>query len=284
MRESICYLNGVLGPLSEAKVSVLDRGFIFGDGVYELVPVFDGMAFRLPEHLGRLRRSLAAVLMDNPLSDTRWTSIVEELVQANRGGDQNIYIQVTRGVAPRVHVLPDKIEPTVFVMSSPALGSSEAVPIAAILVQDIRWRRCDIKSTSLIANVVSRETAAQAGSQEALFVRDGYVTEGAASNVFVATDGTIKTPPLSPEILPGVTRDLIVELLGSTDEPAREEPISEQELRRSDEVWVTSSRSELVPVIRIDDKPIGAGSVGPVFRRVQRIYRAYKTKFLSVST
>ena len=283
MQKSICYLNGRLGPLCEANVSVLDRGFIFGDGIYELVPVFNGIAFRLSEHLHRLRRSLNAVLMDDPFSEERWTSIIEDIIQANGGGDQSIYIQVTRGAAPRDHVLSDEVEPTVFVMSNALDVSSATIPITAVVLEDIRWRRCDIKSTSLIANVISRKIAGAAGSQEAIFVRDGYITEGAASNVFISTDGDIKTPPRSPEILPGVTRDLIVELLEATASPVREERIPEQELRCADEVWVTSSSRELVPVVRIDDKLVGGGDIGPMFERVRQIYRDYKKKFVSIS-
>lgn len=277
MQDSICYLNGSLGPLSAANVSVLDRGFIFGDGIYELVPVFSGVAFRLPEHLQRLLRSLAAVTIDNPFAQPRWTAIVRELIQANRGGDQTIYIQVTRGVAPRDHVSADDVKPTVFLMSSRLRVALETTPIEAVTMEDFRWQRCDIKSTSLLANVMSRNLAASAGSQEAIFLRDGYVTEGAASNVFISTKGAIKTPPLSPWILPGVTRDLLVELLNRSDPCVQEAVVSEHELRSADEVWVTSSSRELIPVVRIDGETVGDGQIGPVFRRVQSIYRDYKT-------
>lgn len=279
MHESICYLNGHLGPLSQAKVSVLDRGFIFGDGIYEVVPVFDGIAFRLPEHLRRLQRSLDAVKIANPFAFERWTSMVQDLIKTNRGGDQTIYIQITRGIAPRSHAVAEDVEPTVFLMSSPLRVVAETEAIEVVTTNDIRWQRCDIKSTSLLANVMSRELAASVGSHEAIFLRGGIVTEGAASNVFISIDGTIKTPPLSSWILPGVTRDLIVELMNGADHCVQETTVSEQELRRADEVWVTSSGSELVPVIRIDDEPVGNGQIGPVFRHVQRVYRDYKEKF-----
>jgi D-alanine transaminase len=283
VEDAICYLNGRLGPLAEAKVSVLDRGFIFGDGIYELIPVFSGVAFRLPEHLRRLQRSLAAVVIADPLAQAQWASIVRELIQANRGGDQTIYIQITRGVARREHVLAEDVEPTVFLMSSPLHVPADTTPIEAVTMDDIRWQRCDIKTTSLLANVMSRELAARAGSQEAIFLCDGEVTEGAASNVFVATGGGIKTPPLSSRILPGVTRDLIVELLRRADPCVQEATVSEQELRSADEVWVTSSSRELIPVVRIDDEAVGDGRIGPVFRHVQGIYRDYKTKYKALA-
>ncbi len=278
MQDSICYLNGDLGPLAAATVSVLDRGFIFGEGVYELIPVFNGTPFRLTEHLRRLRRSLAAVVIVDPFSQEQWTSMIQELIRANHGGDQAIYIQITRGAAARNHVLTENIPPTVFAMSSPPPSSAETIPIEAITTEDIRWQRCDIKATSLLANVMSRALAADSGSQEAIYIREGYVTEGAASNVFISTDGHIKTPPISPRILPGVTRDLLVELLEHTGTPVHEESISIQQLIDADEAWVTSSSREMVPVVRIDRDPVGDGEIGPVFRHVQRIYREYKAK------
>lgn len=278
MQDSICYLNGRMIPLSQATVSVLDRGFIFGDGVYELIPAFGGIPFRLPEHLRRLRRSLAAVMIADPFTEKHWTSIITDLVEINNGGDQGIYLQLSRGVAARDHALPKEVEPTVFLMSSPLNVPPDPAPISAIVVEDIRWQHCDIKSTSLLANVLSREMAAAAGSQEAIFVHDGDVTEGAASNVFVVTGGHIRTPPLSRRILPGVTRDLIVELMADSDAGVREEAVCEADLRSAEEIWVTSSSREMVPVVSLDGKPVGTGAVGPVFRYVQRAYRDYKVK------
>ena len=281
MAESICYLNGRLIPLAEATVSVLDRGFIFGDAIYEVIPVFDGVAFRLSEHLIRLGASLAAVSIKDPLPTHRWVSVIEELIGRNCNGDQSIYIQVTRGVAPRDHVLHSAVDPTVFIMSSPLSVATETTPISAVTVPDLRWQRCDIKSTSLLANVMSRAHASVHGSQEAIFIRDGYVTEAAASNIFIAHEGMVKTPPLSTRILAGVTRNLLVELLDREDPRVHEESVSELELKTADEVWVTSSSRELVPVVRIDDKSVGTGEVGPVFRRVKSIYQDYKDSVTS---
>ena len=276
MAESICYLNGRLLPLREATVSVMDRGFIFGDAIYEVIPVFGGAAFRLAEHLQRLGASLAAVSISDPLPMHRWISIIEELIGLHSARDQTIYIQVTRGVAPRDHVLSAVVEPTVFLMSSPLSRPDHVEPIAAVTIEDFRWQRCDIKTTSLIANVMSRAHAFDLGSQEAIFISDGFVTEAAACNVFIAKSGTVKTPPLSSRILAGVTRNLIVELLKSTEPYVREEPISLLDLTSADEVWLTSSSRELVPVIRINEKSVGDGTIGPLFHRVKSVYQTYK--------
>jgi len=272
MESSICYLNGNYQALADTRVSVLDRGFIFGDAIYEVVPVFNGKPFRLPHHLDRLRASLAAALMDDPLSRSEWIELSDRLVAENGAGDQTLYIQVTRGVAPRDHVLASPVAQTVFAMSSPLQVPRDVSPIDAVTVEDQRWQRCDIKTTSLLPNVIARAQAAQRGAQEAILIRDGYVTEGAASNIFVVSGGRIKTPPLSPLILPGITRDLLVEL----DPRVAEEPVSVQELRNADEVWVTSSGRELVPVTRLDGDVVGNGTVGPVFLDTRAKYQAYK--------
>ena len=274
METSICYLHGDFLPLSEARVSVLDRGFIFGDAIYEVIPVFNGHPLRLGEHFDRLAGSLKSVYMDNPLERAAWTALCERLVADNGAGDQTLYIQVTRGVAPRDHVLSTKVPQTVFAMSSPLRVPDEVPPIEVVTAADERWQRCDIKTTSLIANVIARESAARRGAREAILIRDGWVTEGAASNVFVAFGGCIRTPPLSPLILPGVTRNLVVEL----DPDVREEAITETELRAADEVWVTSSGRELVPVTRIDGVAVGTGEVGPLFRQTRARYLAYKSR------
>lgn len=273
-QNSICYLNGDYLPLGEARVSVLDRGFIFGDAIYEVIPVFNGHPLRLAEHLDRLEDSLQAVYMGNPLARDAWTELCLRLVRDNGAGDQTLYIQITRGVAPRDHVLSAAVPQTIFVMSSPLSVPDEVPPIEAVTAPDERWQRCDIKTTSLIANVIAREGAARRGAREAILIRDGRITEGAASNVFIAAGGVIRTPPLSPLILPGVTRNLIVEL----DPDVREEAITEAQLRAADEVWVTSSGRELVPVTRIDGVAVGTGEVGPLFRQTRARYLAYKSR------
>ncbi len=273
---SLCYLDGAFLPLAEAKVSVLDRGFIFGDGVYEVIPVFGRRVLRLERHLARLERSLAAVGIANPLPRARWAELVERLLDAQAGADFTVYAQITRGVAPRNHQPPAGITPTVFVMMSPLAPVDPAVTVRAITHEDFRWQRCDIKSTSLLANVLLRQAAAAAGAAEAILVRDELVTEGAASNVFVVVDGRLRTPPLSTHLLPGVTRDLLVEILADTADAVRETDVTRAELERADEIFLTSSSRELAAVSHLDGGPVGASAPGPVFHRVVERYAAFK--------
>ncbi|HTT07334.1 MAG TPA: D-amino acid aminotransferase [Gammaproteobacteria bacterium] len=272
---AIVYLNGEWVPLSEARVSVLDRGFIFGDGVYEVIPAFAGRLFRPDQHLQRLDNSLMAVRMKNPLTRERWRAVLNTLLERNGGGDQSVYLQITRGVARRDHVLPEPVPPTVFAMSSPAVRQNRQ-PVTAIVCEDIRWKWCQIKSTALLANVLMRLAAQEHGAYEALLIRDGWLTEGAASNVFIVTDGIVKTPPHSENLLPGITRDLIVELLAAHRIPHAETAVGEAELRAADEIFLTSSVREVVPVVKLDDKPVGAGVPGPVWERVVALYEQFR--------
>jgi len=214
MASSIVYLNGEYLPLDQACVPVLDRGFIFGDGVYEVIPVYGGKAFRLEHHLQRLKNSMQAVRLRNPLTDEDWSTIINSVVSRNNGGDQSIYLQITRGVARRDHRFPGDATPTVFVMSN----LFEAVPteqlengVKAITLDDIRWQYCSIKSIALLPNILLRQQAVEQGAAEAILLRNGEVTEGAASNVFIVKDGVIITPPKTDCLLPGITRDLVVE-------------------------------------------------------------------------
>lgn len=273
-----CYLNGVFSPLAETRVSVLDRGFIFGDGVYEVIPVFGGRLFRLAEHLGRLAASLEAVRIPRPLSEDEWAAVLQSLVGRNGGGDQSVYLQVTRGVARRDHVLPGPVTPTVFAMSTPMTPPPEPGPVSAISCEDIRWRYCHIKAIGLLPNVLLRMQAADAGAYEAILIRDGRVTEGAASNVFAVEDGVVSTPPKGPELLPGITRDLIVELLQGAGLSCEEQPISAGQLAAADEIWLTSSVRELVPVTTLDGRPVGTGRPGPLWRRALDLYQSYKAR------
>jgi len=273
---SLCYLDGAFLPLAEAKVSVLDRGFIFGDGVYEVMPVFGRRVLRLERHLARLERSLAAVDIANPLSRAQWADIVERLLAAQAGADFTVYVQLTRGAAPRNHQPPAGIAPTVFVMASPLAPVDPAVTVRAITHEDFRWQRCDIKSTSLLANVLLRQAAVAAGAAEAILVRDELVTEGAASNVFVVVDGRLRTPPLSTHLLPGVTRDLLVEILADSADAVLETDLTRAELERADEIFLTSSSRELAAVSHLDGRPVGASAPGPVFHRVVERYAAFK--------
>lgn len=273
------FLNGEYLPAEEARVSVLDRGFLLGDGVYEVIPVYNGLPFRLTEHLQRLQRSLNSVRMTNPFSDEEWSDIIARLVKDNGGGDQGVYLQVTRGVAPRDHVFPEGVTPTAFVMSNPIKPLPEwyrTEGLKAITVEDIRWAQCDIKAITLLPNSLLRQKAQDVGAQEALLIRDGYMTEGSASNSYAIIDGVIYTAPKDEKVLPGITRDLILELAQSAGIPYREEAVSVEQLQQADEIWISSSTRELLPVTMLDDKPVGDGKPGPVWQQVDKLYQRYK--------
>ena len=274
------WLNGRFVPAAEATVSVLDRGFIFGDGVYEVVPVFGTHILRLEEHLQRLRQSLAAIYMQSPHSDGEWAAIIDGLLERNPcGRDRSVYLHLTRGVAPREHVIRKPLAPTVFGMCTPISERVYDTGLSAITHADIRWEYCDIKAISLLPGVLLRERARRAdGSTEAILLRDGVVTEGAASNVFVVSAGAVRTPAKSNHLLPGVTRDLVVELLRGADTGCGEGPISEAELRGAEEIWTTSSTMGIAPVTRLDGKPVGDGRPGRVWRAADRIYQDYKNQ------
>ena len=281
---SICYLNGEYLPLEQARVPVLDRGFIFGDGVYEVIPVYGGRLFRLPQHLQRLYDSLAAIRIDNPLTDEQWQTLLETLVEKNRAGgdnDQSVYLQVTRGVARRDHGFPKDTRPTVFAMSSPLASADPQqmqAGVAAITLDDIRWRYCHIKTIALLPNILLKQQALEKGAVEAILVRDGEVTEGSASNIFIVRDGVIRTPAKSERLLPGITRDLIVELARDNGLPCEEGVVREDELHAADEVWLSSSTREILPVTRLDERPVGDGRAGPLWRRMIGIYQDYKQR------
>lgn len=275
------YLNGEFLPADEARISVLDRGFIFGDGVYEVIPVYGGHLFRLQHHLQRLDNSLEGIRLANPLDHRQWQAILERLIGENGGGNQSLYLQVTRGVARRDHGFPPDTEPTVFAMSNPV----DPVPqhlregVVAVTVEDFRWKLCHIKAIALLPNILLRQQALDAGAAEALMLRDGFVTEGAASNVFIVRDGVVQTPPKSNLLLPGVTRDLVVELCLANGVPCQQSAISEAQLREADEIWLTSSTKEIIPVIRLDEQPVGSGRPGQVWQRLIALYQQYKQAF-----
>jgi len=276
---SIVYLNNEFLPADQACVPVLDRGFIFGDGVYEVIPVYGGKLFRLDEHLQRLQNSLSAVRIPNPLSHAGWGSMLNELITQNDGGEQSLYLQVTRGSAQRDHAMPDNPVPTVFAMSNPLHPVSQQIRehgVAAITLDDIRWQRCHIKAISLLPNILLRQEALDQNAAEAILIRDGFATEGAASNLFIVNDGMLITPPTGPFLLPGITRDLILELAGANNISHDEKNISRDELRNADEIWLTSSTKEILPVTRLDDAPITNGHPGPLFQRMLALYQDYK--------
>jgi D-alanine transaminase len=274
------YLNGSFLPLEQAKISPLDRGFIFGDGVYELIPAYSRKPFRLNEHLKRLQASLDFIRLENPKPQAEWRSIIEELIAKNEWSDQSLYLQITRGAAPRDHAFPKGVPPTVFIMSgalksnSPELVESGA---SAITAEDNRWLRCDIKAISLLPNILLRQLAVDAGCIETLLLRDGYLTEGAASNVFIVAKDTLIGPPKSNLMLPGITYDVVIELAGQGNIPCEIRQVSGKELRSADEVWMTSSTREVLAITELDGKPVGSGRPGPVFRRMHELYQQYKS-------
>jgi D-alanine transaminase len=279
----IVYLNGEFLLLEEARIPVLDRGFIFGDGVYEVIPVYSGNPFRLPEHLARFERSHQAIRLPNPLSDDEWTRLVHELVARNGGEDQSVYLQVTRGVAKRDHAFPKDVRPTVFGMSGPlSTPARDAIEngVHAITAVDYRWLRCDVKSTSLLGNCLLRQTAADAGALEVVMFRDGFLTEGSSSNVFVVKNGTILATPKNNLVLPGITYDVVVEIAQQSGMPLQARPIPEAEVRNADEIWVTSSTKEVLAVTTLDEQAVGGGKPGPVFRRMHHLYQEYKRKVM----
>lgn len=278
----LVYLNGEFLPPARATVSVFDRGFIFGDGVYEVMPVFGGRLFRLPHHLARLERSLAEIRLSNPLARGEWEAIFARLIEECGAEDQSVYLQITRGVAPRDHAFPPDAHPTVFAYAQAAKYPAAdllANGIAVVTASDNRWLRCDIKATALLPNALLRQQAVERGAVEAILIRDGWVTEGAASNVFVIRNGTISTPPNGPFILPGITRDLTLELAAANGLRALEEPIAEATLFDADEIWLTSSMREILPVTRLNERPVGSGKPGPMHARLFALYQAYKQAF-----
>jgi D-alanine transaminase len=277
--DRIVYLNGEFLPQSKAMVPALDRGFVFGDGVYEVIPVYGGHLFRLNEHLARLQNSLDGVRIQNPLTIAEWTRILQTLVERNNGGNLSVYFQVTRGVAPRDHAFPANTPATIYAMANPLSPVSQDIlenGISAITVEDIRWRYCHIKAITLLPNVLLRQQAIDAGAQEAILVRDGEVNEGAASNLFIVKDNTVITPPKGPFLLPGITRDLILELAATNNIKHAECKLTVHDLETADEVWMTSSTKEILPVTRIDDRPVGAGHPGPMCARMLTLYQNYK--------
>jgi D-alanine transaminase len=283
MAEMTVFLNGKLLPADQASVSVLDRGFIFGDGIYELVPVYSRVPFRLDEHLARLERSLGEAKIRNPYSRAQWRAHIYQLIDAQSFDDQGVYFQVTRGVAKRDHALPKNIEPTVFMMSNPLVNPPQAQVEqggAAVSAQDNRWLRCDIKSISLLGNCLLRQLSAEAGAVETILFRDGKLTEASASNVFIVKRGVILSPPKSNLILPGITYDVIVELAAANSLPLELRAVTEAEVRAADEIWVTSSSKEVLAIVELDGQRVGDGRPGPVFRRMHQLYQEFKQKVM----
>lgn len=268
-------------PLEKAKISVLDRGFIFGDGVYEVVPVYRRQAFRLTPHLRRLQHSLDSIKLNNPYSEREWTVLIKDLITLQPFTNQAVYLQITRGVAKRNHAFPKNTKPTVFMMCNPlATPSVEQIKkgVAAITAEDFRWHRCDIKSTSLLGNVLLRQLSAERGAMETILFRDGYLSEASASNVFIVKKDAIATPPKGTLILPGVTLDAVVDLLKDDELPLEVREIKEKEVREADEIWLSSSTKEVLAVTTLDGKPVGTGKPGPLFKRAHALYQTAKVR------
>jgi D-alanine transaminase len=273
------YLNGQFLPLEEARIPVMDRGFLFGDGVYEVIPVYDRQPFRLEEHLSRLQDSLDGIRLANPHSVAEWSDLVARIVASAAWNDVGVYLQVTRGPGPRDHPFPKEVRPTVFLMplelSAPPAHLVEN-GVAAITAEDTRWSRCDLKTTSLLANVLLRQLSVDAGCAETILVRDGQLMEGSASSVFIVKDGVILAPPKTRLILPGITYDVALELAEREGLPHKVRPIAETELRAAEEIWLTSSTKEILAVTSLDSHPVGNGRPGPIYRRMLPLYQGYK--------
>lgn len=279
------YLNGRFLPLAEASVSPLDRGFLYGDGVYEVIPVYSRRAFRIDEHLARLQATLSGIALPNPLPLDAWRAVVEQLIAAAPWDDQSIYLQVTRGADnKRDHAFPPASVPaTIFAFAGPLVtpdAATRAAGVAAISVPDLRWSRCDLKVISLLPNVLARQLAVAQGCAEALLIRDGYLKEGAASNIFVVRDGVLLAPPKTHLMLPGITYDVILELAQCHGQPLEIREITEAELRGADEVWMTSSTKEVLAIVRLDGQPVGSGTPGPLAARMWQWYQDFKNSVM----
>jgi len=276
------YLNGEFLPLSEAKVSVLDRGFLFADGVYEVIPAYGGKLFRLQQHLDRLNSSLDAIRMPPVMSDQQWQEVLTRLVEPHAQSDQSVYIQVSRGAgSSRNHQLPSDYKPTIFAMCQTiASGNLEHIAkgVRAITLDDIRWDWCHIKSVALLGNILLKQQAADQDCGEAILLRDGFANEGSASNLFIVKNKQLITPPKSHNLLPGITRDLVLELAISLGIDCIEAEISEQQLFSADEIWLTSSTKEIMPVIELNRRPIGHGKPGELWQLMTRRYSEFKNQ------
>lgn len=272
------YLNGKFMPIEEACIPVLDRGFIFGDGVYEVIPVYSRKPFRLTEHLNRLQHSLDGIRLQNPFSHDEWSNLLEQIIAKNAGEDQYIYLHITRGVAKRDHAFP-QVPPTIFIMSNPLLPPPEALLVSgasAITAIDNRWIRCDVKAISLLPNVLLRQMAVDVHAIETILIRDGFLTEGAASNIFVVKNKVLLAPPKSHLMLPGITYDVILELALAHQIPHEVREISESEIRAADEILLTSSTKEIMPITNLDGKSVGYGKPGALFAQLHTLYQQYK--------
>ena len=282
---SLVYLNGEYAPLTEARVPVMDRGFLFGDGIYEVVPVYGRKPFRLAEHLQRLDRSLAQVRIANPHDSKTWSELIAPVIAAAEWDDQSVLIQVTRGVSPvRNHAFPQPTPtPTVFILSEPLNPPDAALKsrgVEAVSAADNRWLRCDIKTISLLANCLLRQKAVDAGCAETVMFRDGILTEGAAANIFAVKNGVLLAPQKNHLMLTGITYDVVLEIAGHHGLPVDVRDITDAEVRAADELWLSSSTKEVLPIVRLDGQPIGNGQPGPIFRQMDGWYQQFKKEVM----
>lgn len=278
MDDPFVYLNGAMTPLSEAKISVLDRGFIFGDGIYEVIPVYRRKLFRPEQHLLRLFRGLDSVGIANPYNTQQWLNLLAEVIRLYPDADQLAYIQVTRGVARRTHAFPNtELTPTVFIMSNPlTLPSADARAngVACVSMEDKRWLHCEIKSISLLGNVLAAQNAAANDANESIQFRDGFLTEGSASNVWIVKDGVLLGPPTDNLILEGIRYGLMEELCAADNIPFRAQRIPREEVFAADEVLLSSASKEVLAVVTIDGQPVGNGKPGPIYKKLYAAYQA----------
>jgi D-alanine transaminase len=284
--EQIVHLNGKLVRLADAHISVLDRGFIYGDGVYELVPVYGREPFRLPHHVARLQRSMDGIGLANPHTAVQWEALIRDLIARQPFPDQGVYLQVTRGVAKRDHSFPQGVAPTVFMMSNPLpLPTREQVErgVAVVTAEDNRWHRCDLKTISLLGNVLLRQLATDQGAAETVMFRDGFLTEASASNVLIVKDGTIIVPPKDNLILPGITYDATMEFAREALVPLIVRPVPKAEALDADEMWLSSSTKEVLAITTVDGKPFAGGKPGPVFRRLWDVFQTKKPRSLAAA-
>jgi len=276
----ICYLNGAFLPIGEARISPFDRGFLFADGAYEVMPVYAGRPFRFESHCARLARSLEALAMEDPLGAAGWRDLIAKLIDANGAADQYVYWQVTRGAElGRNHAPLPTLPRTVFAFAAPLPTTAPAElerGLACITAADTRWARCDVKSIALLANVLLRQLAVDAGTAETILIKDGELTDASASAVHVIIDGELRTPPRSPRLLPGTTRSVIEELADRIGLAHRSARVPETDLRGAEEIWLSAATREVVPVTRLDGRTVGSGSPGPIWRRMYAALQDYK--------
>ena len=283
MPQALClptvYLNGDFLPIEEAKISPLDRGFIFGDGVYEVIPFYAGRGLRMREHLQRLQRSLDELEIENPYTIEQWETSITTLLEKNGGGNVGVYIQVTRGVAKRDFPPPKGLTQTVFMMVNPLATPKPEIytkGISCVSLDDNRWLKCHIKSVALLGAVLLKHESNQAGYDEAVLFRDGYLTESSASNIAAVKNGVILCPPLDNLILPGITYELMIELARKNNMPLETRRVPRRQVKTADELWIMSSTKEVVPIVKLDDKPIGSGEPGPIFKQMHQLFQDYK--------